>query len=190
MSDKIVNEVDVLGKDNIVTQIREAAKSEEKHAASGLSNTPEAGIAANAFDSPEAKKAEAAASKEMCVGFRKTFEEQQAKYSEAVFESLSRYFETPDTMEKLSIMLEKYFGMYLRSPKFGQRTGELIDKAFRDVIIRALRRNLKKGANLKGVYRELGIFMQKYAKSPSQTSTVGGTRSKRKPRRKTVKRRK
>jgi hypothetical protein len=141
-------------------------------------------------ESPEAKKAEAAASKEMCVGFRKTFEEQQAKYSQAVFDSLAAYFETPETMEKLSIMLEKYIGMYIRSPKFGSSAGTVIDEAFRDVIKRALKKNFKQGANLKGLYTELDKYMGRHATGQrTRRAAGGGTRSKRKQKRKTVKRR-
>jgi hypothetical protein len=94
----------------------------------------------------------------MCESFRSTFERNQAKYSEAVFESLAKYFETPDTMKKLGFMLEKYFGMYIRSPKFGDHAGRVIDDAFKDVIRRALKKNFKKGENLKGLYTELDKY--------------------------------
>jgi hypothetical protein len=159
-----------------------------KFSPSALFKKPAAG---NPQADDAAKKAAAAkADKEMCESFRSTFERNQAKYSEAVFESLSRYFETPDTMEKLSIMLEKYIGMYIRSPKFGDRTEKVINEAFGDVIKRALKKNFKKGANLKGLYTELDKYMGRHATGQrTRRAAGGGTRSKRKQKRKTVKRR-
>jgi hypothetical protein len=159
--------------------------------AAALLGNPAAAAAAAAgspaADEAAKKAAAAKADKDMCESFRSTFERNQAKYSEAVFESLARYFETPDTMEKLSIILEKYLGMYIRSPKFGDHTEKVINEAFGDVIKRALRKNLKKGANLEGLYRELDKHMQRHTRV-NCASTRGGSRKKQK--RKTVKRRK
>lgn len=139
-------------------------------------------------DDPEAKAAAAAAEdKKMCNDFRQTFEKNQAKYNEAILESLTNFFQNETTIENLNKLLSDAFARYVTSSKFNGVTATVVDKALNQVIQKGIKKAFRNGANLKGVYKELGIYMQKYAKGPV---TVGGTRSKRKSRRKTVKRRK
>lgn len=138
-------------------------------------------------DDPKAKAAAAAEDKKMCNDFRQTFEKNQAKYNEAILASLTNFFQNDTTIENLNKLLSDAFARYVTSPKFNGVTATVVDKALNQVIQKGIKKAFRNGANLKGVYKELGIYMQKYAKGPV---TVGGTRSKRKPRRKTVKRRK
>ncbi len=130
----------------------------------------------------EIKEAEAA-DKQMCNDFRDMFARNQEKYNEAVFKSLENYFETEKTQDRLSIMLGNYFGQYVRSPKFQTASAAVIEKSIGEVIKRSLNAELRKGANLRGFYSELG----KVINNPRRAK--GGTRSKRKPRKNTVKRR-
>lgn len=119
----------------------------------------------------------------MCDGFQQMFKEHQKTYGEVVFNSLGKYFQDAPSKAKLTAMLEQNIGQYIQSPQFRGTTAAVIKEAIGSVMRESLKTELKNPANFTGMCGEI----QKLA---MQHRVVrGGTRTKRKPKKKTIKRR-
>jgi hypothetical protein len=132
-------------------------------------------------------KSELAKTKEanaaMCGDFQKMFKENQADYGKVVFDSLGKYFQDEPSKARLTAMLELNIGNYIRSSQFRGTTAAVIKEAIGSVMRESLKTELKNPANFTGMCGEI----QKLARG---RKTYGGaTRTRRKPRKKTVKRR-
>lgn len=127
----------------------------------------------------KAKEANAA----MCGDFQKMFKENQKLYGEKVFESLATYFTEESSKAKLTAMLEQNIGQYIRSSQFRGTTAAVIKEAIASVMRESLKKELKNPANFKGMCNEITKLAVK------RRPYGGATRTKRKPRKNTVKRR-
>ena len=119
----------------------------------------------------------------MCDGFQDMFKKNQAAYNTALFDSLGKYFQDEPSKARLTAMLEQNIGNYIRSSQFRGTTADVIKEAIGSVIRESLKIELTNSDNFKGM---CGII-QKMA--INRQGVGGGTRTKRKPRKKTVKRR-
>jgi len=128
--------------------------------------------------------AKAKASNEyMCDGFQEMFKKNQQLYGEKMFDSLATYFTEESSKAKLTAMLEQNIGQYIRSSQFRGTTAAVIKEAIASVMRESLKKELKNPANFKGMCNEI-------TKLAVKRRTYGGaTRTKRKPRKNTVKRR-
>jgi hypothetical protein len=133
--------------------------------------------------SAEAKAKEANAA--MCDEFQKMFKENQKLYGEKVFDGLDKYFQDEPVKAKLTAMLEQNIGQYIRSSQFRGTTAAVIKEAIGSVMRESLKKELKNPANFTGMCGEI----QKLARERKVGSYGGATRTKRKPRKKSVKRR-
>ena len=119
----------------------------------------------------------------MCDGFQEMFKKNQQLYGEKMFDSLGKYFQEESSKAKLTAMLEQNIGQYIRSSQFRGTTAAVIKEAVGSVMRESLKKELKNPANFKGMCNEI-------TKLAVQRRTYGGaTRTKRKPRKKTIKRR-
>jgi predicted lipid-binding transport protein (Tim44 family) len=118
----------------------------------------------------------------MCHEFQQMFKDNQKLYGEKVFESLDKYFQEEKVQTTLTAMLEKNIGQYIRSSQFKGTTVAVIKNAIHSVMLQSLRTELKNPNNFKGMCAEIQNLSRR-------RTGGGGTRSKRKPRKKTVKRR-
>ena len=119
----------------------------------------------------------------MCDGFQEMFKKNQQLYGEKMFDSLATYFTEESSKAKLTAMLEQNIGQYIRSSQFRGTTAAVIKEAVGSVMRESLKKELKNPANFKGMCNEI-------TKLAVQRRTYGGaTRTKRKPRKKTIKRR-
>lgn len=118
----------------------------------------------------------------MCDEFQQMFKDNQKLYGEKVFESLDKYFQEEKVQTTLTAMLEKNIGQYIRSSQFKGTTVAVIKNAIHSVMLQSLRTELKNPNNFKGMCAEIQNLSRR-------RTGGGGTRSKRKPRKKTVKRR-
>jgi hypothetical protein len=119
----------------------------------------------------------------MCDGFQQMFKDNQKLYGEKVFESLDKYFQEEKVQTTLTAMLEKNIGQYIRSSQFKGTTVAVIKNAIHSVMLQSLRTELKNPNNFKGMCAEIQNLSRR------RTTGGGSTRTKRKPRKKTVKRR-
>jgi hypothetical protein len=119
----------------------------------------------------------------MCDGFQQMFKEHQKTYGEVVFNSLGKYFQDAPSKAKLTAMLEQNIGQYIQSPQFRGTTAAVIKEAIGSVMRESLKTELKNPANFTGMCGEI----QKLAMQ--RRGGGGSTRTKRKPRKKTIKRR-
>ena len=147
----------------------------------GLAGTL-AGASGAAPAKSEAEKKKAT-SDFMCGEFQTMFKEQQTNYGEVVFDSLGKYFQDEPSKARLTAMLEQNIGNYIRSSQFRGTTADVIKEAIGSVMRESLKIELTNSDNFKGM---CGII-QKMA--INRQGVGGGTRTKRKPRKKTVKRR-
>lgn len=131
--------------------------------------------------SAEAKAKEANAA--MCDGFQKMFKENQEQYGKVVFDSLGKYFQDEPSKARLTAMLEQNIGQYIRSSQFRGTTAAVIKEAIGSVMRESLKTELKNPANFTGMCSEIQKLTMK------RQGVRGGTRTRRKPRKKTVKRR-
>lgn len=118
----------------------------------------------------------------MCHEFQQMFKDNQKLYGEKVFESLDKYFQEEKVQTTLTAMLEKNIGQYIRSSQFKGTTVAVIKNAIHSVMLQSLRTELKNPNNFKGMCAEIQNLSRR-------RTGGGGTRTKRKPRKKTVKRR-
>ena len=119
----------------------------------------------------------------MCDGFQDMFKKNQAAYNTALFDSLGKYFQDEPSKARLTAMLEQNIGNYIRSSQFRGTTADVIKDAIGSVIRESLKIELTNSDNFKsmcGIIQKMAINRQ---------GVGGGTRTKRKPRKKTVKRR-
>lgn len=146
------------------------------------------GLAAAAVAPAAPAKSEVAKAKEanaaMCGDFQKMFKENQEQYGKVVFDSLGKYFQDEPSKAKLTAMLEQNIGQYIRSSQFRGTTAAVIKEAIGSVMRESLKKELKNPANFKGMCNEI----QKLS-AARRMSYGGATRTKRKPRKKTIKRR-
>jgi len=119
----------------------------------------------------------------MCHEFQQMFKDNQKLYGEKVFESLDKYFQEEKVQTTLTAMLEKNIGQYIRSSQFKGTTVAVIKNAIHSVMLQSLRTELKNPNNFKGMCAEIQNLSRR------RTTGGGSTRTKRKPRKKTVKRR-
>ena len=127
----------------------------------------------------KAKEANAA----MCGDFQKMFKENQEQYGKVVFDSLGKYFQDEPSKARLTAMLEQNIGNYIRSSQFRGTTVAVIKEAIGSVMRESLKTELKNPGNFTGMCGEI----QKLARQ--RRLGGGSTRTKRKPRKKTIKRR-
>jgi hypothetical protein len=121
----------------------------------------------------------------MCDGFQEMFKTNQKLYGEKVFESLGKYFQEEPSKAKLTAMLEQNIGQYIRSSQFRGTTAAVIKEAIGSVMRESMKKELKDPKNFTGICGEI----TKLSLQRRNTSYGGATRTKRKPRKKTVKRR-
>jgi hypothetical protein len=95
----------------------------------------------------------------------------------------SRYFQEEKVQTTLTAMLERNIGQYIRSSQFKGTTVAVIKNAIHSVMLQSLRTELKNPNNFKGMCAEIQNLSRR------RTTGGGSTRTKRKPRKKTVKRR-
>jgi predicted lipid-binding transport protein (Tim44 family) len=153
-------------------------------AAAAAAGGPAAAAAASGAGASAGSGAKAKASNEyMCDGFQEMFKKNQQLYGEKMFDSLATYFTEESSKTKLTAMLEQNIGQYIRSSQFRGTTAAVIKEAIASVMRESLKKELKNPANFKGMCNEI-------TKLAVKRRTYGGaTRTKRKPRKNTVKRR-
>jgi len=155
-------------------------------AAASAAGVPAAAAAATASGAGASagSGAKAKASNEyMCDGFQEMFKKNQQLYGEKMFDSLATYFTEESSKAKLTAMLEQNIGQYIKSSQFRGTTAAVIKEAIASVMRESLKKELKNPANFKGMCNEI-------TKLAVKRRTYGGaTRTKRKPRKNTVKRR-
>ena len=161
------------------------AKAAEGAANGLVPGADPAGAGADASLAPAELTTEAKAKNSnnfMCDEFQQMFKDNQKLYGEKVFESLDKYFQEEKVQTTLTAMLEKNIGQYIRSSQFKGTTVAVIKNAIHSVMLQSLRTELKNPNNFKGMCAEIQNLSRR-------RTGGGGTRSKRKPRKKTVKRR-
>lgn len=121
-----------------------------------------------------------AANGTMCSEFQELFHKNQTKYQEFIMRSLENYFQEKHTKVILDKMLTRNMSEYIKSNQFSGIVKSEIEKSIGSVMQVSLRSGLRNRKN----YQKMCNDIDKMS-----AARGGATRSKRKPKRKTLKRR-
>lgn len=116
----------------------------------------------------------------MCSEFQELFHKNQTRYQEFIMRSLENYFQEKHTKVILDKMLTRNMAEYIKSNQFSGIVKSEIEKSIGSVMQGSLRSGLRNRKNYQKMCNDID----------KMSATRGGeTRSKRKPKRKTLKRR-